>query len=88
MEVQIQEEGNGKERHPSSSRMLDKTLDEEQAQQQATDKCGFLNSIIDHGKNFLCTSPQGKTKGGVETSVPKISDEEHEKEEKMKESWR
>ena len=81
----MQEAGSGKERHPSLPRMLDRTLVEEQAQHQAADKCGFLNSIIARGKNFLYTSPQGKTKGGVEASVPKMRDEERRR--KRRNTW-
>ena len=66
----MQETGSGKERHPSLPRMLDRTLVEEQAQHQAADTCGFLNSIIARGKNFLYTSPQGKTKGGGRSQCP------------------
>jgi hypothetical protein len=81
----MQEAGRREERHPSPPRMLDRTLGEKQAQQQAADKGGLLNSIFARGKNLLYNSPQEKMKGGVAVSGQKMSDEEREKEEKTKE---
>jgi hypothetical protein len=53
----MQEAGRREERHPSPSRMLDRTLGEKHAHQQAADKGGLLNSIFARGKNLLYNSP-------------------------------